>query len=118
MTEIERSIRKLDVQTFVLLGSAIVGIGGSLMAGGYMLSGLQSDTDRNSAAVSALTVRLEKNDSATALLETRVVGLETVALDAIKLRRELDGTVGGFRSDIAVIKEILTRMDKEDRIKP
>jgi hypothetical protein len=93
----------------------LAGIGVTLVGWGYVFNQLQTDTDRNSAAVSDLSVRMEKNDSTTALLDTRVAGLEKVATDAIMLRRELEATVGGFRSDIAVIKEILTRMDKDQK---
>jgi len=100
---------EFNLQTLVLLG----GIAGVLIAWGYTLSGLQSDTERNTASVAALTIGLERNDSKTDQLDTRVVALEKIAADAITLRRELEGTLGEFRSDIAVIKEILVRMDKE-----
>jgi len=100
---------EFNLQTLVLLG----GIGGVLIAWGYTLSGLQSDTERNTASVAALTLGLERNDSKTDQLDVRVVALEKIAADAITLRRELEGTLGEFRSDIAVIKEILQRMDKE-----
>jgi len=98
-----------DTQTMVILG----GVGVTLVGWGYVFSEVQSDTNRNTAAVIELSTRLERNDSATALLDTRVGALENIAQDAIMLRRELEGTVGSFRSDIAVIKEILERMDQE-----
>lgn len=99
----------LNLQTVVLLGT----IGAVLVAWGYTLSGLQRDTDRNTSSVAQLIIGLERNDSKTDQLDTRVVALEKIAADAITLRRELEGTLGEFRSDIAVIKEILVRMDKE-----
>lgn len=100
-----------DTQTLVILA----GVAATLVGWGYVFSGLQSATDRNTATVSELSAKLERNDSATALLDTRVGALEGIATDAITLRRELEGTVSSFRSDIAVIKEILERMDQEER---
>jgi hypothetical protein len=89
------------------------GIAGVLVAWGYTLSGIQRDTDRNTVNVSALLTAMEKNDSKTDQLETRLIAVEKIAADAIQLRRELEGTLSEFHSDIAVIKEILTRMDKD-----
>jgi hypothetical protein len=100
-----------DTQTLVVLG----GVATVLVGWGYVFSELQSDTNSNTAAVIELSSKLEKNDSATALLDTRMTALEAIAADAIMLRRELEGTVGSFRADIAVIKEILERMDEEER---
>ena len=102
----------------VLLAGTIIGIGGALMTGGYALSNLQSVTTRNSIAVGELAARMEQNDSKTDLNEVRIAALEKIAVDAISLRRELEGTVNSFRSDIAVIKEILTRMDENKRTQP
>jgi len=96
-----------SAQTLAILA----GVGVTLVGWGYVFNQVQSDTNRNSQAVNDLTVRISKNDSTTALLDTRVTGLEKVATDAIMLRRELEATVGNFRSDIAVIKEILQRLD-------
>jgi hypothetical protein len=95
----------------VLLG----GIAASLVAWGYTLSGLQRDTDRNSAAVVQLAQSMERNDHKTDLNEVRIEALEKVATDAILLRRQLQDTLGEFRSDIEVIKTILQRMDKEQK---
>lgn len=103
-----------NLQTLVLIG----GIAATLIAWGYTLSNLQSDTNHNSDSVNKLTLRLERNDSATAQLDQRVAALEKIAGDAIMLRRELDGTIAQFKSDIAVIKEILERMDRNKEPKP
>lgn len=103
------SLWRFNLQTLVLLG----GMAAALVGWGYTFSELQSDTDRNTAGVENLRHRLEQNDSATALLNTRVVALEKVATDSVLLRRELEKTIGEFKSDIAVIKEILVRMDKD-----
>jgi hypothetical protein len=102
------------LQTLVLLG----GIAAALVAWGYTLSGLQRDTDRNSDNVAKLLIRMEENDHKTDLNEARIDSLEKVAADAILLRRQLEGTLGEFKSDIAVIKEILERMDREEKNKP
>lgn len=102
---------QLNLQTVVML----VGIAGILVAWGYTLSGLQLATDRNTETVGKLTIRLEQNDSKTDQLETRLAAVEKIANDAIVLRRELEGTLGNFQSDIAVIKEILERMEKEKK---
>jgi hypothetical protein len=98
----------LNLQTILMLGS----IAGVLVTGGYTLSNLQSDTDRNTRAVNELVGGLEKNDSATAQLALRLDHVEKIAEDAIKLRRELDGTLGLMRADIAVMKDILERQPK------
>jgi hypothetical protein len=93
----------------------IITIAGLLVAWGAMLNTLQKDTGRNSENIGALTLRLERNDSATALLDTRVAALEKVAVDALMLRRELETTISGFQRDIAVIREILQRMDNQNK---
>lgn len=98
-----------DTQTLAIIGGVAV----TLVGWGYVFSEVKSGTDRNTAALVDLSTRLERNDSATALLNTRVEALESIAQDAIVLRRELDGTVSSFQADIAVIKEILERMDQE-----
>jgi hypothetical protein len=102
---------QLNLQTIVTLA----GIGGILIAWGYTLSGLQRDTDRNTAGVAQLTIGLEQNDSKTDQLEQRVQALEKIAGDAVTLRRQLEGTLGEFRSDIAVMKEILIRIEKKEK---
>jgi len=107
----------MDLSTMALIAGGFVTIGGGLIAGGYTLSEIQSDTNRNTIAVSDLSVRIERNDSKTDLNEVRIASLEKIATDALILRRELETTVNDFRSDIAVIKEILERMDREDGIK-
>jgi hypothetical protein len=99
-----------DLQTLILLG----GIGATLVAWGYTLSGIQSAVHNNTVVAAQLTVRLEQNDSKTNLLDVRVAALEKIAADAIMLRRELETTIGQFKSDIAVMKEILERLDKEN----
>jgi hypothetical protein len=110
MSEPQQSGRwNLNLQTLVLLA----GIGGTLIAWGYTLSGLQRDTDRNTEGVARLTLGLEQNDSKTNQLDLRMTNVEKIADDAIKLRRELEGTLGGMTSDIAVMKEILLRIEKE-----
>jgi hypothetical protein len=98
----------LNLQTILMLGS----IAGVLVTGGYTLSNLQSATDRNTQAVSSLTTGLERNDGATAQLELRVEHVEKIAEDAVKLRRELDVTLGSMKADIAVMKDILQRGQK------
>lgn len=98
-----------DLQTLILLG----GIAASLGAWGWTLNEIRADTERNTAALAGIAAALEKNDSRTALNEVRIVALEKIAADAITLRRELDGVVGQFRSDLAVIKEILERLEKD-----
>jgi folate-dependent phosphoribosylglycinamide formyltransferase PurN len=98
------------LQTLILLG----GVAATLFGWGYTLSGIQTATTDNGIAVAQLTVRLEQNDSKTNLLDSRVSALEHIAADAIALRRELETTVGQFKSDLAVIKEILTRIEKEN----
>ena len=103
-----------NLQTLVLLA----GIGGTLIAWGYTFSSLQKDVDNNTISVGQLTVKMEQNDSKTDLLDVRVVALEKIAGDAIMLRRELEGTIGQFKSDIAVIKEILERLDKQQNAAP
>jgi len=103
---------EFNLQTLVLLG----GIAGVLIAWGYTLSGLQSDTERNTASVAALTIGLERNDSKTDQLDTRVVALEKIAADAITLRRELEGTLGQFKADIEVIKSILLRLEQQQKV--
>lgn len=97
----------MNLQTLVMLA----GIGGVLITWGYTFSGLQRATDANTANVAALTLRLEQNDSKTDQLETRLVAVEKIAADAIILRRELEETLSRFQSDIAVIKEILMRLE-------
>jgi Tfp pilus assembly protein PilO len=91
------------------LVAAVIAIATVLVGWGYTFSGLQRDTDRNSSAVESLTIGLEKNDSATAQLELRVKQVERIADDAIKLRRELDATLGRMQADIAVIKAMLEK---------
>jgi len=102
-----------SIQTILLLAGACAGIGGALLTGGYTLSQIQNDTNRNSIAVGELSTRMERNDSKTDLNEVRIASLEKIASDALTLRRELEKTVTEFNSDIAVIKEILQRMDSE-----
>jgi septal ring factor EnvC (AmiA/AmiB activator) len=102
---------QLNLQTIATLA----GIGGVLIAWGYTLSAIQRDTDRNSASVAQLTIGLEQNDSKTDQLEQRMQALEKIASDAITLRRQLEGTLGEFRSDIAVMKEILMRIEKKEK---
>jgi hypothetical protein len=114
MTDQPTGIWQLNLQTLVLLG----GIAGVLIAWGYTLSGLQRDTDRNSAGVAALTIGLEQNDSQTQQLEIRVVALEKIASDAITLRRNLEQTLGQFKADIEVIKSTLARIEKDRKPSP
>jgi len=109
MTEPTNSRWHFDLQTLILIG----GIGATLVAWGYTLSELQGNVNRNTEAIVELASRMERNDSKTELTEVRVVALERIAQDAITLRRELESTIGDFKSDIAVIKEILERIDKE-----
>jgi hypothetical protein len=101
-----------DLQTLILLG----GIGATLVAWGYTLSGIQTSVSSNTTALAHLTVRLEQNDSKTDILDSRVQALEKIAADAITLRRELEGTIGEFKSDLAVIKEILGRIEKDRKL--
>ena len=69
-------------------------------------------------AVNDLSTRMERNDSKTDMTEARVIALEKIANDAILLRRDLEETVGQFNSDIAVIKEILVRIDRDNTGRP
>lgn len=104
----------LNLQTVTML----VGIAGILVAWGYTLSALQTDTDRNTAAVAALTLGLEQNDSKTDQLEIRMKTVERIAEDAAALRHELDGAMSQVKADLAVIKSILQRAEKNGRQPP
>jgi hypothetical protein len=94
-----------NLQTIIALAS----VAGMLFAGGAVVNSLRKDTDSNSIAVERLTLGLERNDSATAQLDLRVQHVEAIASDAVKLRRELDVTLGRMQSDIAVIKSMLEK---------
>jgi septal ring factor EnvC (AmiA/AmiB activator) len=105
--------RRWSLQTIIAVVAALGAVAGVLFSWGSTLSGLQRDTDRNTASVAQLTIGLERNDSKTDQLDTRVVALEKIAADAITLRRELEGTLGEFKADIEVIKSILQRIEKQ-----
>jgi hypothetical protein len=113
MTEPPPGKWTLNLQTIVTLA----GIAGVLVAWGYTFSGLQRDTDRNSASVVQLSEGMERNTGRIDQHELRITAVEKVASDAIVLRRELEGTLGGMKSDIAVMKEILLRIEKEQEPK-
>lgn len=98
-----------DMQTLLLLG----GIAASVGAWGYTLIEIKGGSDRMAVQVAELSTRMEKNDSKTNLSEARIAQLEKIAADAILLRRELERSLGEFKADVAVIKEILERIEKE-----
>lgn len=102
---------KWHLNTQLIIG--IVAIAAVLIGWGYTFSGLQRDVNYNTESVGSLTLRMERNDAKTEQLDLRVTNVEKIADDAIKLRRELDATLTSMKSDIAVMKEILQRQEKQ-----
>ena len=118
MNEGEGRRWNFSLQTIIAVIAAVGAVAGVLFSWGSTLSGLQRDTDRNTAGVEQLTIGLEQNDSKTDQLEIRMVALEKIAADAITLRRELEGTLGEFKADIEVIKSILQRLEQQQKVPP
>lgn len=117
MTTYPRRLLGLDIDMKLSVGNIIV-IGTLVFTiiGGYFT--LKYSTEENTKQITDISARVSANEMAIRRIDThelRITNLEKAAGDASSAMRSLESTLNGVASDLKVTREILQRLEANQK---